>query len=125
VPPTVFPGGARRGVTRSRAFIPPTTGGWSGVALMEWELTAQEWIDEHPHDEFNYVLEGTLMVSCDGETVEVGAGQVVRVPAGSRGRYWAPGHARMLAIYGPNPEGGSSTIVGLRQLDAGPEASTD
>lgn len=115
--PTVYPGGSRRGATRSRAFIPPSADGWSGVALMEWELTAQEWIDEHPHDEFNYVLEGTLMVSCDGETVEVAAGQVVRVPAGSRGRYWAPEHARMLAVYGPNPRGESSTIVGLRALN--------
>lgn len=117
MPPTLFPGGARRGATHSRAFIPPNADGWSGVALMEWELTAQEWVDEHPHDEFNYVLDGTLMVSCDGETVEVAAGQVVRVPAGSRGRYWAPDHARMLAVYGPNPRGEASTIVGLRGLD--------
>jgi ethanolamine utilization protein EutQ (cupin superfamily) len=117
VAPTVFHGGSRRGPTHSRAFIPPTDTGWSGVALMEWELTAQEWIDEHPHDEFNYVLEGTLMVSCDGETVEVPAGSVVRVPAGSRGRYWALEHARMLAVYGPNPRGEPSTIVGLRGLD--------
>jgi mannose-6-phosphate isomerase-like protein (cupin superfamily) len=120
MPPTVFPGGARGGATRSRAFIAPTAAGWPGVALMEWELTAQEWIDEHPHDEFNYVLEGTLMVECDGETVEVPAGQVVRVPAGSRGRYWAPEHARMLAIYGPNPDGASSTIVGIRDVTTPP-----
>jgi ethanolamine utilization protein EutQ (cupin superfamily) len=84
--------------------------------MMEWELTAQEWVDEHPYDEFNYVLEGTLMVSCDGETVEVPAGSVVQVPAGSRGRYWAPEHARMLAVYGPNPNAEPSTIVGLRSL---------
>jgi mannose-6-phosphate isomerase-like protein (cupin superfamily) len=124
MPPTVFHGAARRGPTHSRAFIPPNAGGWSGVALMEWELTAQEWIDEHPHDEFNYVLEGTLMVSCDGETVQVAQGEVVRVPAGSRGRYWAPEHARMLAVYGPNPDAEPSTIVGLRSLDAGPDASS-
>lgn len=122
MPPTLFPGGERRGATHSRAFIPPTPEGWSGVALTEWELTAQEWIDEHPHDEFNYVIEGTLMVSCDGETVQATAGQVVLVPAGSRGRYWAPDHARMLAIYGPNPRGEPSIRIGLRDLGAGPDA---
>jgi hypothetical protein len=79
---------------------------------MEWELTAEEWVDEHPHDEFNYVLEGTLLVTCDGETVEVPQGSIVRVPAGSTGRYWAPDHARMLAIYGPNPDGAPSIISG-------------
>jgi ethanolamine utilization protein EutQ (cupin superfamily) len=114
--PTVFSGRPRGGPTHSRVLIPATDAGWSGVAMMEWELTAQEWSDEHPHDEFNYVLEGTLMVSCDGETVEVPAGSVVQVPAGSRGRYWAPERARMLAVYGPNPNAEPSTIVGLRSL---------
>jgi ethanolamine utilization protein EutQ (cupin superfamily) len=117
VAPTVFPGTPRGGPTRSRAFIAPSDTGWSGVALMEWQLTRQEWVDEHPHDELNYVLEGTLMVSCDGETVEAPAGSVVRVPAGSRGRYWAPEHARMLAVYGPNPRGEPSTVLGIRDLE--------
>ncbi|ANY09310.1 cupin domain-containing protein [Pseudonocardia sp. HH130630-07] len=115
--PTVFPGTTRGGTSTSRTFVAPAAGGWTGVALTEWQLTAQEWIDEHPHDEFNYVIEGTLMVSCDDVTVQADAGQVVLVPAGSRGRYWAPGHARMLAVYGPNPEGRPTTIVGLRDLD--------
>jgi mannose-6-phosphate isomerase-like protein (cupin superfamily) len=119
MPPVVFPGRPSGSATRSRVFLPPSGSGWSGVALMEWELTAQEWVDEHPHDEFNYVLDGTLVVECDGETVEVTAGQVVQVPAGSQGRYRAPRYARMLAVYGPNPDGARSTIVGLRDLDAG------
>jgi mannose-6-phosphate isomerase-like protein (cupin superfamily) len=117
MPPVVFPGRPSGSATRSRVLVPPSDAGWAGIVMTEWELTAQEWIDEHPHDEFNFVLEGTLVVECDGETVEVGAGQVVQVPAGSRGRYRAPQHARMLAVYGPNPDGARSTIVGLRALD--------
>jgi hypothetical protein len=30
---------------------------------------------------------------------------MVCVPAGSIGRYFAPKYARMLGIYGPNPDG--------------------
>ena len=84
---------------------------------MEWELTGEAWSDEHPHDEYNYVLDGVLVVSCDGRTVEAPAGSVVRVPAGTTGHYSAPTHARMLAIYGPNPRGGRSSVHGLTRLD--------
>ena len=88
---------------------------------MEWELRGESWTDEHPHDEFNYVLEGCLFVECDGETVEALAGDVVQIPAGSIGRYWAPRHARMLAVYGPNPEGRASRKHGYERLDTAPE----
>lgn len=116
MPPTVYPAGERSGPTRSHAFLPPTSEGWQTIALAEWELVGEEWVDEHPHDEFNYVLEGTLFVSCDDVTVEVPRGSVVRVPAGTAGRYWAPERARMLAIYGPNPDGRPSRVGGLRTL---------
>ena len=58
----------------------------------------------------DYVLEGRLFVACDGETVEAVTGDVVRVPAGSVGRYWAPEYARMVAVYGPNPHGLESRV---------------
>jgi mannose-6-phosphate isomerase-like protein (cupin superfamily) len=116
VPPIVYPSGERTGPTRSHAFIPPAPAGWDSIALAEWELVGQEWEDQHPHDEFNYVLEGTLFVSCDEETVEAPAGSVVYVPAEATGRYWAPERARMLAIYGPNPHGRPTRIGGLRAL---------
>ena len=114
--PVVYARGELRGDLRSRAFVPPDPRGWTSVAIMEWELTGQEWVDEHPHAEFNYVLTGTLFVEAGGETVEVPAGSVVEVRAALRGRYRAPVHARMLAIYGPNPDGSPSTVVGLRSL---------
>ncbi len=95
---------------------------------MEWELRGESWTDEHPHDEFNYVLEGRLFVACDGETVEAVTGDVVRVPAGSVGRYWAPEYARMVAVYAPNPQGLESRVHAYARLqpsteDAGESAS--
>jgi hypothetical protein len=41
----------------------------------------------------------------------------VVVPAGSKARYAAPTYARMLAIYGPNPEGLESGDFAFRRLD--------
>jgi quercetin dioxygenase-like cupin family protein len=121
MPPTVHPAAELCGAPRRHAFIAPDPNGWPTVALMEWELTAEEWVDEHPHDELNYVLEGTLFVTSDGETVEVTEGSVVCVPAGSTGIYRAPERARMLAIYGPNPHGLASTIGGLRAIAPAPQ----
>jgi len=90
---------------KARWFTPPPAGGWTGPLILEWELRGEAWTDRHAHDEFAYVLEGRLLVSCDGVTVEAEAGDLVRVPAGSVGRYWAPDYARILGIYAPNPEG--------------------
>ena len=119
MPPTVFPAVELSGEPKDNRFVWDPSPSWTSVRIGEWELTAQEWIDTHQHDEFNYVLEGTLMVSCDGETVEVPSGSLVRTPAGSTGRYWAPVYARMLVIYGPNPTGAKVEIGGLRSLDDG------
>ena len=66
-----------------RFILPAPTTGWSQLALGVWELRQSEHGDCHPHDEVNYVLEGTLIVDCDGESVEARPGDVVRVPAAS------------------------------------------
>ncbi len=100
---------------KCRTIIPPTPGGWSEPALFEWELTAESWTDEHPHTEYNFVIEGQLFVESGGVTIEALAGDVVCVPAGAVGRYWAPKHARLLAIYGPS-DGSPSRKLGYRQL---------
>lgn len=92
-----------------RALIPPSPQGWHGFALMEWELRGDTWSDLHPFDEVNYVLEGELHVRSSGATVVAVAGDAVRVPAGELGEYRAPSYARMLAIYGPNPQGAPPT----------------
>ena len=88
-----------------RFILPAPTTGWSQLALGVWELRQSEHGDCHPHDEVNYVLEGTLIVDCDGESVEARPGDVVRVPAGRPAFYRAPDYARMVFVYGPNPEG--------------------
>jgi quercetin dioxygenase-like cupin family protein len=85
-----------------RTIIPPQQGGWTEPAVFEWELRAESWTDEHPHTEYNFVIEGVLFVESEGVTVEAHAGDLVRVPAGVAGRYWAPAYARLLAIYGPS-----------------------
>ena len=103
---------------RCRVIMPPPQGGWSEPVLFEWELTAESWTDEHPHSEYNFVIEGQLFVECGGVTVEAQTGDVVRVPAGAVGRYSAPKYARLLAIYGPS-EGGPSRILGYEKLSRG------
>lgn len=107
----------RDDLMNGRTILDPDPAGWSGVAVMEWELTRAEWTDRHPHDEVNYVLEGELRVECDGETVVAGVGDTVVVTAHSTGRYFAPVYARMLAVYGPNPHGEASDRFHYRRLD--------
>jgi quercetin dioxygenase-like cupin family protein len=100
---------------KCRVITPPVPGGWSEPVLFEWELTAESWTDEHPHSEYNYVIEGQLFVESGGVTVEAQAGDVVRVPADAVGRYWAPKYARLLAIYGPS-DGRPSRRLGYENL---------
>ncbi|MFG1477429.1 cupin domain-containing protein [Xanthobacter sp. V4C-4] len=101
---------------KTRWFTPPPATGWTEPVLMEWELRGEAWTDSHVHDEYAYVLEGRLLVSCDGETVEATVGDLVRVPAGSVGRYFAPTYARMLGIYAPNPTGAPITHTAYEAL---------
>ena len=101
---------------RTRWVIPPSADGWQEFALSEWELTAAGWSDRHPHSETNVVLEGELHVESGGVTVVASAGDTVTVPAGEVGRYWAPVHARMIAIYGPNPEADDTDLLGYWEL---------
>jgi len=61
------------------------------------------------------VIEGKVFVESGGVTVEAKAGDVVRVPAGAVGRYWAPKYARLLAIYGPS-QGGTSRVLGYKKF---------
>lgn len=90
----------RPGRPNGRVIV-PTEHDPPGPAFFEWELRAQEWSDEHPHDEWVYVLEGELHVEADGVGVVGTTGVLIRVPAGSRGTYRAPVHARILSVYGP------------------------
>jgi quercetin dioxygenase-like cupin family protein len=101
-----------------RTILPAPSSGWQ-LAMGEWELRQAGFGDCHPHDEVNYVLEGTLIVSCDGDSVEAGPGDVVRVPGGHPAYYRAPHYARMVYVYGPNPEGRPSTTFSEPPVVAG------
>lgn len=90
---------------RTRLITPESLDRWEGFALSEWELSGAAWEDFHPHSETNLVLEGELHIECAGRTVVLGPGDSARVNAGRTGRYSAPVYARMIAIYGPNPDG--------------------
>jgi mannose-6-phosphate isomerase-like protein (cupin superfamily) len=98
-----------------RTIVAPAKEGWTEPALFEWELRGEAWTDEHPHSEYNYVIEGQLFVEAGGVTIEAGAGDTVQVPAGAVGKYWAPVFARMLAIYGPSG-GQPSRKLGYQML---------
>ena len=100
----------------SRAISGSAEGAWTEPVFMEWELAEAQWTDRHPHAEYNYVLEGVLHVECGGTTVVARVGDLVHVPANRRARYFAPRRARMLAVYGANPDGAGSTVVGLAAL---------
>ncbi len=98
-----------------RDIIAAQADGWTEPAIMEWELKGESWTDWHPHVEYNYVIDGQLFVESGGVTVEARGGDLVRVPAGTVGRYWAPKYARLLAIYGPN-RGQPSREIEYRKL---------
>jgi len=117
--PTLFPRTdlTGDGEPKCRVIVPPVEGGWSEPVLFEWELMGESWTDQHPHSEFNFVIEGQLFVECRGVTIEARAGDVVHVPAESVGRYWAPSYARLLAIYGPS-KGGASSSLAYEKLSA-------
>jgi mannose-6-phosphate isomerase-like protein (cupin superfamily) len=105
-----------------RPIIAPHKSGWDQLAMGEWSLAGEGFGDRHPHDEVNYVLEGLLEVDCDGARVSAGPGDVVRVPAGRPAYYFAPAYARMLYIYGPNPQGLPATTFQDRSQVAPPTA---
>ncbi|GAB2843205.1 hypothetical protein GCM10022221_48100 [Actinocorallia aurea] len=104
---------AGRNGPANHAFIPPSAAGRAGVAVTEWELRAQVFADAHAHVELNYVLEGVLHVTCGDVTVVGVAGDLIEVPPGVPGTYAAPDYARMLAVYGPNPQGVPGRLLGF------------
>src|SRR5262245_13254897 len=83
----------------------------------EWILERAAWTDRHNHEELNYVIEGELHVTYDGETYEAHAGDVVIVPAGRRARYEAPVFARMVFVYGPSRDGHATFDGEYHELD--------
>jgi mannose-6-phosphate isomerase-like protein (cupin superfamily) len=90
---------------RSRVVGTDPGAAWSEPVVSEWELRGAGWEDCHPYSEVNVLLEGRLHVESGGVEVVLEPGDSVTVAPGATGRYWAPGLARMLSVYGPNPDG--------------------
>lgn len=101
----------------TRQIVPICKDGWGNYSISEWDLKAASWQDFHPHSEYNMVLEGELFVAAGGDVKVLQPGDVARVPAGRMGRYWAPEYARMVGVYGPNPEGDASAGFEYWALD--------
>lgn len=101
---------------RARWITEPSAAGWSEPVLMEWSLAGEYWVDQHAHTEYAFVLEGCLHVDVNDQCVVAEAGDTVCVPAGSIGRYYAPVYARMLGVYGPNPDGLPPRMLGSGRL---------
>lgn len=97
-------------------------GSWTSPVVNEWELRSAGWQDLHEHDELNYILEGELHIECNGHEVVLQKGDLGRIPAGAIGRYWAPNYARMISMYGPNPEG--SVIQETKYWDIAPASDS-
>jgi len=75
--PTKFSTGTLVGSEREprhHDIIPPVRDGWSQIAMMEWELRGESCTDQHPHDEYNYLLAGRLFVEAGGVSVEQAPG---------------------------------------------------
>ena len=111
VPHTALTSSDGRLGKRSRWVRRPDPTGWEEPVIAEWELRAAGWADIHPHTETNFVLAGQLYVQSGDVTVVATKGDSVTVPAGHVGRYWAPVFARMVAIYGPNPQGTQTETI--------------
>jgi len=106
-------------------ILPAPASGWPQLAMGVWELKASSWGDCHPHDEVSYVLAGTLVVECDGLTLEGGPGDTIRVPAGLPARYHAPEYARVCTFTDPIPKAGRRppSPAGTRHYEADPRRS--
>ena len=121
MPAELFPSRRLSEVTGGcRIIVAAPKQGWTHVPLGEWELRDGDGFgDCHPHEELNVVLDGLLVVECDGSQVEAGPGDVVRVPAGRPAYYSAPSYARMVFIYGANPGGLPSSTFTDRSMVTG------
>lgn len=102
---------------KARWIIETEKSGWKDNAISEWELKAAGFEDLHPHDEITFVLEGEIHITVDGVEYTGTTGDMIKVPADKVGTYWAPVYARMLAIYGPNPEGKTSEYLRYWEID--------
>jgi putative monooxygenase len=105
------PANRRRGgdlrVLLSPKTVESTTGFLGGVTLMPGDVVTEHY---HPYsEEYLYVVRGTLVLTLDGEAVELGADEAVLVPKNVRHRLTNPGREPAFAVFhlcplAPRPE---------------------
>ncbi|WP_433261177.1 cupin domain-containing protein [Actinosynnema sp. CS-041913] len=95
----------RRGGDIRVTLSPRTVQATSGFGGVLW-LGAGEFVTEHYHpfsEEFLHVVSGELVLSLDGDPVELGAGDSVLVPIGVRHRLVNTGAERAHVVFHLSP----------------------
>ena len=87
-----------------RSILDRTNAPVEKQSLAEATMTAGQKTDRHHHklcEEFYFLLEGTALMEIDGETREVGPGDAILIPAGSRHQIAAKSSLRFLCCCAP------------------------
>ena len=70
-----------------------------GCGVMEMKATTFDWTLNY--DEIDYVIEGSLSVIINGETVIAHAGELILIPKGSSIKFSVPNYARFIYVTYP------------------------
>ena len=70
-----------------------------GCGVMEMKSTTFDWTLNY--DEIDYVIEGSLSIIINGETVTANAGELILIPKGSSIKFSVPNYARFIYVTYP------------------------
>lgn len=70
-----------------------------GCGVMEMKSTTFDWTLNY--DEIDYVIEGSLSIIINGETVTANAGELILIPKGSSIKFSVPHYARFIYVTYP------------------------
>ena len=70
-----------------------------GAGIMEMDHTTFDWFLNY--DEFDYVIEGSLSIIIDGNTITGNKGDLLFIPKGSKIQFSVPEYARFMYISYP------------------------
>lgn len=70
-----------------------------GCGIMEMKHTTFDWTLNY--DEIDYVIEGSLSIIINGETVTAGPGELILIPKGSKIKFSVPDSARFIYVTYP------------------------
>ena len=70
-----------------------------GCGVMEMRNTTFDWTLNY--DEIDYVIEGSLSIIINGETVTANAGELILIPKGSSIQFSVPNYARFIYVTYP------------------------